>query len=84
MPNAYKLKGRIAELGTSQQALAHAMGMSQCTLSQKINGKRPFFLDEAEKLALLLNIQPNEFGCFFFSGKLRSAILEVSKAQNLM
>lgn len=54
---ANRLRGKIVEAGFSQQALAARLGMSKNTLSNKINGKTPFNLDEAKKICYILGIR---------------------------
>lgn len=52
-----RLKGKIIEAGFTQRALAAQMGMTKNTLNNKVNGKTPFNLDEAEKLCAILGIR---------------------------
>lgn len=59
MINTSKIKGRLAELGLTQRDVANA--------NQKINNIRSMDLDEAEKLAVLLKITPEEFQTYFFN-----------------
>jgi transcriptional regulator with XRE-family HTH domain len=66
MINSNKLKGRIIEMGLSQSLVANALGISQPTLSQKINNLREMDLSEAEKLADLLRIPDSQYGDYFF------------------
>lgn len=54
---ANRLRGKIVEAGFSQQSLAARLGMSKNTLSNKINGKTPFNLDEAKKICCILGIR---------------------------
>lgn len=54
------IRGRIAENRTSQKEIALKMGISQQSLSRKLNGKRPFTLKEATKLSDLLSIPPEK------------------------
>lgn len=51
-----RLRGKIAESGYSQKALAKAMGVSANTLGAKITGKKPFNVIEIEDICRLLNI----------------------------
>lgn len=69
MVNTKMLMERIRERGASQCALASELGIKQSTLSLKINNKRPFYLDEAIRLAELLEIHDSEFGLYFFAGE---------------
>lgn len=65
MINTNKLKGRIVELGYTQSDVANYLNIAQPTLNQKINNIRPMDLDEAEKIAIFLNITDEEFPFFF-------------------
>lgn len=67
MVNANKIKGRMRELSITQADVAKALNIAQPTANQKINNTRPFDLDEAEKLANLLQIHAGEFGDYFFA-----------------
>ena len=73
MPDAERLKQRIAESGHSQKTLAALLGIAQPTLSQKINGLRPFSLEEADQLADLLGIDSGQFRTYFLCKNLHSA-----------
>lgn len=66
MINSRKIKGRMAELEITQKRLAEIMGMSQATVSQKINNYRPMDLDEAEIMCRALQIEQKEFSEYFF------------------
>ena len=66
MINSGKVKGRIVELGLNQADVAKAIGMAQPTFNQKVNNIRPMDLDEAEKLAMVLKILPEEYNLYFF------------------
>lgn len=52
-----KLKGKIAEKGYTQRALAEKLGMSKNTLSAKINRKVPFNTVEVAKICEILDIR---------------------------
>lgn len=67
MLNTKKIKGRMVELGLLQKDIAAALNIAQTTVSQKINGVRPMTLQEAERMAKVLNIQNNQFGEYFFA-----------------
>lgn len=56
----------MAEMQITQKDVAKALGLAQPTVNQKINNIRPMDLDEAEKLSVLLNINPDEFSIYFF------------------
>ncbi|NLU51585.1 MAG: XRE family transcriptional regulator [Clostridiaceae bacterium] len=66
--NRLRLKGKIVEKGLTHKDIA-AKGVwncALCTVSQKINGVRPIYLDEANKLAKLLSLTPQEYYEIFF------------------
>ena len=64
--NTSKVKGRLAELGLTQKDVAGALEIAQPTANQKINNIRPMDLNEAEKLANMLHLSPEEFQVYFF------------------
>lgn len=68
MLNVDKVRGRMAELRLTQKDVAQALGIAIPTASQKLNRVRPMDLDEAEKLAMLLQLDDNQFGAYFFAG----------------
>jgi transcriptional regulator with XRE-family HTH domain len=65
--NTNKIKGRMKELEITQADVAKCLEIAQPTANQKINNVRPFDLNEAEKLAELLNIEAGDFGLYFFA-----------------
>lgn len=67
MLNVDKVRGRLAELRLTQKDVAKALGIAPATASQKLNRVRPMDLDEAEKLASLLQLEDNQFGDYFFA-----------------
>ena len=73
MLNVDKVRGRLAELRLTQKDVANALGIAAATASQKLNRVRPMDLDEAEKLATLLQLDASQFGEYFFAGYLYSA-----------
>ena len=54
------LKGRIVMAGINRKDLAKLSHMSESTLSDKINGKRSFTVDEATLLCDILGIESND------------------------
>lgn len=68
MLNINKVRGRMAELRLTQRDVASALGVAVPTASQKLNRVRPMDLDEAEKLARLLQLEDSQFGEYFFAG----------------
>lgn len=67
MINTAKIMGRLRECGKTQADLAEYLDIAQSTINQKINGRRPLFLDEADKIASFLKIPDSEFGTYFFA-----------------
>lgn len=67
MVNSDKLKGIMREKRMTQSDAAKILGLSECSVNQKINNVRPFFLDEAENLANALDIDSGAFGIYFFA-----------------
>lgn len=51
-----KLRAKIAENGSTQGAVAKSIGISENTFSAKISGKRPFYVEEAQKICDLLGV----------------------------
>lgn len=65
--NEMKLRGRIREKFGTQEAFAKAMGMSETTLSSKLNGKTDWTRQEIEKAGKLLGIPIEEIPSYFFA-----------------
>ena len=59
MVNSDKLKGIMREKRMTQADAAKLLGLSECSVNQKINNVRPFFLDE--------EIDSGGFGVYFFA-----------------
>lgn len=70
MVNTLKLKARIMEFGFTQKDVAKALNIALPTVSQKLNNKRPMYLQEADIIANLLEIPTQEFGEYFFTQKI--------------
>lgn len=70
MVNTLKLKARIMEFGFTQKDVAKALDIALPTVSQKLNNKRPMYLQEADIIANLLEISTQEFGEYFFTQKI--------------
>ena len=67
MINTLKIKGRMVELSLKQSDVAKSLGVSLPTVSQKLNNKRPMYLEEVAQLAKLLNVSDEEFHLYFFN-----------------
>ena len=66
MINANKIRGRITEMGMTQQQVAAEIGMSAKTFSIKMNNGK-FGLDEAQRMIDVLKIEKPEQ--YFFTIK---------------
>lgn len=62
-----KLRGRIVEKYNSQTAFTKAFGVSENTLSLKLNNKIRFTTDDIIKISKMLEIPKNEIGQYFFT-----------------
>lgn len=64
--NTRKVKSRLIELGMTQDEAAKKCSMTQPSFNQKVNNVRPMDVDEAMRIAQVLEIPDNEFGIYFF------------------
>lgn len=70
MINRNMLKGKIAAAGLTQKKLGALIGMSENTLSAKINGSARLYVDEVERICAELSIvDPSEKAEIFLRGK---------------
>lgn len=61
-----KLKGKIVEVYGSQKAFAKALGVSEHTMSVRLNNKKAWTYQEIIKTVELLKLSPFELSqCFF-------------------
>lgn len=68
MPYNYnKLLGRIVEKVGTQSKFADKMGLSERTISLKLNGKVGWKQSEIAKACFVLDIQETEIPAFFFA-----------------
>lgn len=65
--NYRKLLGRITEKMGSQAEFARRMGLSERTISLKLNGKVPFKQNEIVKASNLLEIDNSDIAAYFFT-----------------
>ena len=82
MINSQKLKERLKELGLSQSKLAAQLGLASSTMTQKINNVRSMSLDQAEKIAEVLQISDAEF-CHYFFGHRVTDSPSVTRGQEI-
>ena len=62
-----KLRGRIVEKFGTQQAFAIDLGISDCSISTKLNGHSYFTQLEIAKAIKLLDISEEEVTSYFFT-----------------
>ena len=68
MPYKYnKLRGRIIEIYGSQYNFANRLGVSENSVSKKMNGKTGFSQADIVKWSLLLKVKIDEYGEYFFT-----------------
>jgi DNA-binding XRE family transcriptional regulator len=61
-----ELKSVMALKGHSQLDLAEALGITEQSMSYKINGKQPFKSNEIYKIKKLYSLTPNQIDTIFF------------------
>lgn len=66
-----KLLGRITEKLGTQGRFASAMGISERSLSLKMNGKVPFKQSEITKACSVLDIADTDIAAYFFTLKVQ-------------
>ena len=69
--NYDKLRGRIVEKYGTQGRLAKELGVSERTLSLKLNNKIFFTQDEIARMSMLLNINLERIQYLFFEQKVQ-------------
>lgn len=70
--NYSKLNGRIVERFGSQARFAEAMGISEHSISQKVNNKTTWKNTEIHKACELLGIPNNDVGQYFFNREVQT------------
>ena len=59
------LRGALVETGTTQHVLAHDLGLSPSSLSNRLTGKVPWTIQEAYSVLRLLNRPDTELQLYF-------------------
>ncbi len=68
MVNTDKLRGKIVERRLKAQDVAKAIGINSATFYRRINGGGgTFTIEEADKIASVLNLTPEELNEIFFA-----------------
>lgn len=68
-----KLLGRIVEKFGGQRAFAKAIGMSERSLSLKLNNKVPFKQREIDACIVALDLEKEDIPAYFFTQVVQSA-----------
>lgn len=76
--NYDKLNGLIIEKYKTKGAFAMAMGLSERSLSLKLNNKVSFKQPEIDKAVELLSINPKNIVYYFLSNKFNNIVLFLS------
>jgi transcriptional regulator with XRE-family HTH domain len=58
---AAEIRAELARQNLTYAALAKAIGMSPSTLGRRLEGLRPFYLEELEAIAQFLGLKLSEF-----------------------
>lgn len=69
MPNLQLLNQAIADRGLKQRFIAGKMGITEVTLSNKLNGNKEFTVNEANALSAILLLSRKERDSIFFDRK---------------
>lgn len=56
----HKVKGKLKEHGITYAELSTILGMSITSFSDKMNGKKRFYIDEVKKISRVLNLTDEE------------------------
>mgnify|MGYP002623573386 CR=1 FL=1 len=67
-----KLLGRIVEKVGTQSELAKRMGLSEHSISQKLNNKLGWKQDEIRRMAEILNIASADIPAYFFTEQVQN------------
>lgn len=67
-----KLNGRIVEMCGTSQTFAKLMGLSERTVSLKLNNKVPFKQTDIEKAIEILNLKDKDIQPYFFTRNVHS------------
>lgn len=65
-----KLNGRIVEKCGTQAVFAERIGVSDASMSKKLNGKAEWKQGEMQKAAIILDFPERDIPTYFFTNKL--------------
>lgn len=66
-----KLLGRIREYGLTQEKVAESIGISNGTMSAKLNNKANFTSKEMIRISRMFDISKDDMGAYFFTPKVQ-------------
>ncbi len=66
-----KLRGRIKEIFGTQEKFAKAVGLSDVSISAKLNNKSEWTQREINRAAIVLKIKKEEISNYFFYPKVK-------------
>lgn len=66
-----KLNGRIVEKCGTKKNFASKMGLTERSVSLKLNNKRPFNQEDIDRSMGVLSILPEEIGVYYFTKKVQ-------------
>jgi len=67
-----KLRGKIREVLGSESKYAVLLGLSEASISAKLNGKVPFSIEEMDKSIIALDIPTDKIYEYFFTKKVEN------------
>ena len=70
--NYNKLKGRSVEMCGTQAIFAEKIGLSENSLTNKLNGKRNFKQPEIQKALEVLDLTTDDIPVYFFNRKVQN------------
>ena len=76
-----KLLGRIKEYGYTQETLAKEIGITESSMSLKLNNKAPFKQIEIRLICQVLEIADEDIGVYFFTPKVRKTRTDEEAAE---
>lgn len=79
MVNVMKLKGLIVERGTTQEAVADALGINRSTFYRKMKNNGDFTVSEVQKLMTAIPISFEEASEIFFGNIVAKTQLDIRR-----
>lgn len=70
--NFNRLRGKIVEICGTQGEFARRMGLSEHTMTQKMNGRVPFNQFEIDRAVGILSLEKEDIPAYFFVKKVKN------------